>query len=67
MRILFQEYNESVYPPYCSGGGYILSSDAISALLPHFDVVNPLKIDDAYVGILAKKAGLEALIGYGDK
>ena len=55
-----QEYNETRYPPYCSGGGFIMSSQVVSKLLPHFNLRNMLKIDDAYVGVLAKKAGVRA-------
>ena len=54
-----EEYNETVYKPYCSGGGYILSRDVVEKFLWYFDVLRPLKIDDAYIGILAAKAGVK--------
>ncbi|PFX19545.1 UDP-GlcNAc:betaGal beta-1,3-N-acetylglucosaminyltransferase 6 [Stylophora pistillata] len=54
-----EEYNETVYKPYCSGGGYVLSRDVVEKLLRYFDVLEPLKIDDAYIGILAAKAGVK--------
>ncbi|KAL9985333.1 hypothetical protein ACROYT_G007723 [Oculina patagonica] len=53
-----EEYNETIYKPYCSGGGYVLSRDVVEKLLSYFDVLKPLKIDDAYIGILANRAGV---------
>ena len=54
-----EEYNETVYKPYCSGGGYVLSRDAVEKFLSYFDVLKPLKIDDAYIGLLADRAGVK--------
>ena len=54
-----EEYNETVYKPYCSGGGYVLSRDVVEQFLSYFDVYKPLKIDDAYIGILADQAGVK--------
>ena len=54
-----EEYNETIYKPYCSGGGYILSRDVVEKFLSYFDVLKPLKIDDAYIGILANRAGVK--------
>ena len=54
-----EEYNETIYKPYCSGGGYILSRDVVEKFLSYFDVLKPLKIDDAYMGILANRAGVK--------
>ncbi|XP_078357198.1 beta-1,3-galactosyltransferase 5-like [Oculina patagonica] len=53
-----EEYNETIYKPYCSGGGYVLSRDVVEKFLSYFDVLKPLKIDDAYIGILADRAGV---------
>ena len=54
-----EEYNETIYKPYCSGGGYILSRDVVEKFLSYFDVLKPLKIDDAYIGLLADRAGVK--------
>ena len=54
-----EEYNETMYKPYCSGGGYILSHDVVEKFLSYFDVLKPLKIDDAYIGLLADRAGVK--------
>jgi len=55
------EYKKKYYPRYCSGGGFILSRDVVANMIPHFNLVNPLKIDDAYVGELALKAGVDVV------
>ncbi|KAJ7394138.1 hypothetical protein OS493_003816 [Desmophyllum pertusum] len=54
-----EEYNETIYKPYCSGGGYVLSRDVVEKFLSYFDVLKPLKIDDAYIGLLADRAGVK--------
>lgn len=54
-----EEYNGTVYKPYCSGGGYVLSRDVVKKFLSYFDVLKPLKIDDAYIGLLADRAGVK--------
>ena len=53
-----EEYNGTFYKPYCSGGGYVLSRDVVKKFLNYFDVLRPLKIDDAYIGLLADRAGV---------
>ena len=43
-----EEHFNDRYHPYCSGGGFILSSSIVGKILPHFNWGKPLKIDDAY-------------------
>ena len=42
-----------------SGGGYVLSKDLVLKFTQMFDVVKPLKIDDAYIGKLAADIGVK--------
>ena len=56
-----EEHFGDHYDPYCSGGGFILSSSTVSKLIPHFNWEKPLKIDDAYIGQLVKKTGTETV------
>ena len=56
-----QEYNGTFYKPYCSGGGYILSRDVVEKFMGYFDFLRPLKIDDAYIGVLANRAGIKVI------
>lgn len=53
-----KEYAGSVFPDYCSGGGFILSYDVVECMVPSFEVINPFRIDDVYVGIIAHELGL---------
>ena len=46
---------------YNSGGGFVLSSDVVSSMIPHFNWITPLKIDDAYMGGLVLKAGIDCI------
>ena len=52
-----EEWPGKTYDPFCKGGGFILSSAIIGKMIPYFNWVKPLKIDDAYVGHLVKLAG----------
>ena len=56
-----EEYFKDHYDPYCSGGGFILSYETVYKMIPFFNWTQPLKIDDAYMGILAAKAGVETV------
>nr|XP_005283866.1 beta-1,3-galactosyltransferase 5-like [Chrysemys picta bellii]XP_023963667.1 beta-1,3-galactosyltransferase 5-like [Chrysemys picta bellii]XP_042697345.1 beta-1,3-galactosyltransferase 5-like [Chrysemys picta bellii] len=53
-----QDYRPDEYPPYASGIGYILSLDAVERILWAAEHVHPIPVEDAYVGILAEKAGI---------
>ncbi|XP_057302815.1 beta-1,3-galactosyltransferase 1-like [Hydractinia symbiolongicarpus] len=54
------EHFNDTYDPYCSGGGFVLSHDTISKIIPLFNWERPLRIDDAYIGELAFAAGVTA-------
>jgi len=54
-----EEYSRPVYPRYASGGGFVVSRDVVERMIPHFNVYDPFKIDDAYIGMLALKAGVD--------
>ena len=59
--VSLEEWPHKTYDAYCSGGGYLLSQSIIERMIPHFNWETPLKIDDAYIGHLVKKAGGEPL------
>ena len=54
-----KEYSRPVYPRYASGGGFVLSRDVVERMIQHFNVVDPFKIDDVYVGMMVLKAGVD--------
>ncbi|KAM8962407.1 beta-1,3-galactosyltransferase 5-like [Pelodytes ibericus] len=50
------EFQPDLYPPYASGVGYILSVDAVTLILSMAEVIPPIPVEDAYIGILAGRA-----------
>ncbi|KAM9797028.1 N-acetyllactosaminide beta-1,3-N-acetylglucosaminyltransferase 3-like isoform 1-T1 [Syngnathus typhle] len=46
------------YPPYCGGGGFLLSGYTASTILKMSRSITLLPIDDVYMGMCLKKAGL---------
>ena len=48
------------YPPYCSGGGYVMSMDVVPGLFSAALSTSIINIEDAFMGLLAKKVGLYA-------
>ena len=60
-RVSYEEYNETHYPDFCSGAGFVLSYDVVESVVPLFDVIKPYRLDDVYVGMLAKKRGVRAV------
>ena len=51
------------YPPYCSGGGYMLGRAAARRIVAAYDVRQRagrpvVRVEDAYVGILARESGV---------
>ena len=58
-----QDFEERHFPPYCNGPFYILSKTALLKLLKvsSSDNLSPLLVEDAYIGVLAKRAAIKAL------
>lgn len=49
-----KEYPEKAWPPYITGGSYLISRDNALQLQRGFQTIKPLYIDDVYMGIIAK-------------
>ena len=60
-----KEYGRKFYPQFCPGFSFILSTDTVHKFVSLFDAVPFFKLDDVYVGMLAKKAGVKALYNRG--
>ena len=60
-------YRGRYFPPYCSGGGYIISTDIIPAMYKHALTTPFIPIDDAYQGILGDKVGAKPVYHAGFK
>ena len=58
-----QFLNDSWFPPYCNGPFYILSKSALLELLKVSlnEGLTPFPLEDAYIGILAKRVGIAPL------
>ena len=58
-----QFLNDSWFPPYCNGPFYILSKSALLELLKvsSNEGLTPFPLEDAYIGILAKRVGIAPL------
>ncbi|KAM3843752.1 beta-1,3-galactosyltransferase 4-like [Vipera latastei] len=51
-------YPEAAYPPYCSGTAYALSAPAAAAVLAAARHLPPLPVEDVFVGLCARRAGI---------
>ncbi|XP_015260430.1 PREDICTED: N-acetyllactosaminide beta-1,3-N-acetylglucosaminyltransferase 3-like [Cyprinodon variegatus] len=51
-------FRPSVYPPYCSGGGFLLSGYTAMVIFNKSHSIPLLPIDDAYMGMCLAEAGL---------
>ncbi|KAK2835372.1 hypothetical protein Q5P01_015856 [Channa striata] len=53
-----QVQESDLYPPYCGGGGFLLSGHTALVIFNMSKSITILPIDDAYLGICLAKAGL---------
>ncbi|XP_020605303.1 beta-1,3-galactosyltransferase 4-like [Orbicella faveolata] len=56
-----EEYNKNIYPDFCGGVGYVLSSDLVLKMVQIFDAKKPLKLEDVYIGTLVERLGHEVI------
>jgi len=59
-KISEEEYPGNTYPRYCSSAGFILTTDVVHKMIDNYRNVFPIKIEDAYIGMLALKSGVDA-------
>uniref|UniRef100_A0A5S6QLH5 Hexosyltransferase n=1 Tax=Trichuris muris TaxID=70415 RepID=A0A5S6QLH5_TRIMR len=60
--VSYEEYNETVYPRYCSGSSYCLTMRAVQPLLDSVKSSPFLWVDDAYItGVLANVANVQRI------
>ncbi|KAM8890268.1 N-acetyllactosaminide beta-1,3-N-acetylglucosaminyltransferase 3-like [Synchiropus picturatus] len=53
-----QVHESNKYPPYCGGGGFLLSGHTASVIYNMSRSITILPIDDVYMGMCLEKAGL---------
>uniref|UniRef100_A0A7M5V035 Hexosyltransferase n=1 Tax=Clytia hemisphaerica TaxID=252671 RepID=A0A7M5V035_9CNID len=56
-----KEYAPNTSPPFATGLGFILTRLIVERIRPHFDWVNPFRMDDVYVGMLINRANITGL------
>uniref|UniRef100_A0A673AQJ1 Hexosyltransferase n=1 Tax=Sphaeramia orbicularis TaxID=375764 RepID=A0A673AQJ1_9TELE len=56
--IPFQVYESNRFPPYCGGGGFLLSGHTAMVIYNMSKSITILPIDDVYMGMCLAKAGL---------
>ncbi|XP_030288446.1 N-acetyllactosaminide beta-1,3-N-acetylglucosaminyltransferase 3-like [Sparus aurata] len=62
-----QVHESESYPPYLSGGGYLLSGYTASVIYNMSQSIDIIPIDDAYMGMCLAKAGLGPMSHIGVK
>ena len=58
-RVLKDCLSEDVYPPYCSGPFYVISSNILPSVLESVRKWTAFPAEDAYLGILARENGIK--------
>lgn len=56
-----QVYESDRYPPYCGGGGFLLSGFTSRTIYSMSHSITLLPIDDVYMGMCLEKAGLKPM------
>ncbi|XP_036435674.1 N-acetyllactosaminide beta-1,3-N-acetylglucosaminyltransferase 3-like [Colossoma macropomum] len=54
-----QVYKSEIFPPYCSGGGFLFSRFTAKTIYNMSHSITILPIDDVYMGMCLEKAGLK--------
>lgn len=58
--VTYEQYGDYYYPDFCSGFGFVLSHDVVALFVEVLDLIPVFRIDDVYVGLLAKETGIIA-------
>lgn len=56
-----QDFPDMIYPRYSSGTGYLMSYDVLLQVVKASRSVSPFPVEDAYVGYLLYKLGIEPI------
>ncbi|XP_063787477.1 beta-1,3-galactosyltransferase 2-like [Pseudophryne corroboree] len=57
--VSFEAYSKNIYPPYCSGTGYVLSGDLAEKIYMQAESLNIFPFEDVFVGICLEKIGIQ--------
>ena len=53
-----QQFNESIWPPFCYGAFHVVSTDVLPAFFYYTQLRKPFHTDDAYLGVAARDLGI---------
>ncbi|NWJ04777.1 B3GT5 galactosyltransferase, partial [Crypturellus undulatus] len=53
--VSIEEYPGDTYPPFCSGTGYVLSTDVASKIYEISGSIRFIKLEDVFVGLCLDK------------
>ncbi|KAL7983615.1 hypothetical protein Chor_000491 [Crotalus horridus] len=53
------EYPRNVYPPFCSGTGYVFSTDVASLVYRISDNITFVKLEDVFIGLCLAELGIK--------
>ena len=56
--VSIEEYPYNLFPPFINAGAYVISIKTLRTLYIASQFVKPFRFDDVYLGILAKKCGI---------
>ena len=56
-----EDYNQDTFPPYCRGPFYVFSRDLFLYVVNASKVNKPFPVEDAYVGLLVQKIGVQPI------
>ena len=56
-----EDYGEQEFPPYCLGGGYLISSDILSKIIKTMYMEHTFPLEDIFVGVAINKINVQPL------
>ena len=57
--VSLEDYSEDEFPPYCLGGGYLLSEDILARIIKRMYTQRVIHLEDIFIGVLVNKVNIE--------
>ncbi|XP_031468524.1 beta-1,3-galactosyltransferase 5 [Phasianus colchicus] len=58
-NVRIEEYSGKTYPPFCSGTGYVLSTDVASKIYNVSESISFIKLEDVFIGLCLDKLKIQ--------
>ena len=55
------DYSEDEFPPYCLGGGYLISQDILFRILKPMYTEQVIHLEDIFIGVLVNKLNIQPI------